>query len=57
MKKSLSSKEVLVLGPYVNRAVLCSEVIAVFHLAVPHTPALPKTSGFVIGFFWIAVVL
>lgn len=56
MKKSLSNKEVLVLGPYINRAVLCSEVIAVFHLSVPDTPALPKASGFVIGFFWIAVI-
>lgn len=45
------------LGPYTNRAVLCSAIIAVFHLSVPDIPALPETSGFVIVFFWVAVVL
>lgn len=44
------------LDPYINRAILCSAVIAVFHLSVPDTQALPETSGFVIGFSWIAMV-
>lgn len=45
------------LGPYINRAVLCSAVIAMFHLSVQDTTALPEISSFVIGFLWVAVVL